>query len=444
MAKFVDMASGMRVIVYFILGATFLAACSPSKKIKRSASRYLFTDSALSTAHVGISIYQPKKDKYLYQHNADKYFVPASNVKIATLYAGLKYLGKRLPGIKYNISGEVVYVQPTGDPTFLHPDFSQHRVYDFLKHINKKIVVNTSNWKEERWGKGWAWDDYADDYMAERSAMPIYGNVVKISGPLNSLQVRPSYFLPSMVIDAAMEDSGYISAVKRDINFNRFFVGGKGSGNKVFQIPFVTQNNIATTLLSDTLGLMVSNEKASYARGNKFATIHSQPTDTMLKIMMHRSDNFFAEQTMLMVSNILLGEMNDEQIIDSLLKSDFKFLPQKPKWVDGSGLSRYNLFSPNDFVFIISTMQQQFEAKRLDEIFATGNEGSMRHYFVKDSSYIFAKTGTLSGVVALSGYIKTKRKKDLVFSVLVNNHNASSTTVRRAVEAFLQKVIKGL
>ena len=85
--------------------------------------------------------------------------------------------------------------------------------------------------------------------------------------------------------------------------------------------------------------------------------IHSQPTDSLLKPMMHRSDNFFAEQSLLMVSNKVLGVMNDEKIIDTLLKTDFKDLPQKPGWVDGSGLSRYNLFTPQDFVFIFNKMK---------------------------------------------------------------------------------------
>ena len=71
-----------------------------------------------------------------------------------------------------------------------------------------------------------------------------------------------------------------------------------------------------------------------------------------VKTMMHRSDNFFAEQSLLMVSNKLLDVMNDEKIIDTLLKTDFKDLPQKPGWVDGSGLSQYNLFTPQDFVTI--------------------------------------------------------------------------------------------
>jgi D-alanyl-D-alanine carboxypeptidase/D-alanyl-D-alanine-endopeptidase (penicillin-binding protein 4) len=156
--------------------------------------------------------------------------------------------------------------------------------------------------------------------------------------------------------------------------------------------------------------------------------------------MMHRSDNFFAEQSLLMVSNERLGFMNDEKIIDTLLKTDFKDLPQKPRWVDGSGLSRYNLFTPQDFVFILNKMKTEFGMFRIKNIFATGGEGTLSSYYKKDSSFIYAKTGTLSGVVALSGFLYTKAGKELIFSVLVNNHQGSATNVRRAVEKFIQGV----
>jgi D-alanyl-D-alanine carboxypeptidase/D-alanyl-D-alanine-endopeptidase (penicillin-binding protein 4) len=156
--------------------------------------------------------------------------------------------------------------------------------------------------------------------------------------------------------------------------------------------------------------------------------------------MMHRSDNFFAEQSLLMVSREMTGHMSDEQIIDSLLKTDFHSLPQPPRWVDGSGLSRYNLFSPRDLVSILDTMMREFGITRLRSLFPSGNQGTLRGYYTSGTDYIFAKTGSLSGVVALSGFLYTKRDRLLLFSVLVNNHNGSASDIRRAVEKLVEAV----
>ena len=71
------------------------------------------------------------------------------------------------------------------------------------------------------------------------------------------------------------------------------------------------------------------------------------------------------EQTLLMVSHVLLGQMNEQLLIDSLLKTVYKELPQRPRWVDGSGLSRYNLFSPEDFVWLLNKLQQEFGMERM-------------------------------------------------------------------------------
>jgi len=132
--------------------------------------------------------------------------------------------------------------------------------------------------------------------------------------------------------------------------------------------------------------------------------------------------------------------MNDEKIIDTLLKGDFNDLPQKPRWVDGSGLSHYNLFSPRDFVTILDKMKTEFGMKRLQGIFPTGGSGTMQPYFKNDSSYIYAKTGSLSGVIALSGYLYTRQGKLLIFSILINNHRGAPGAIRTAIERFLLAV----
>jgi D-alanyl-D-alanine carboxypeptidase/D-alanyl-D-alanine-endopeptidase (penicillin-binding protein 4) len=85
-------------------------------------------------------------------------------------------------------------------------------------------------------------------------------------------------------------------------------------------------------------------------------------------------------------------------------------------------------------------MKDEFGLDRLKTILPTGNTGTLRNYYVADAGFIFAKTGSLTGHLALSGFLITSKNKLLVFSVVVNNHNTSATSVRRAVEKFLQQV----
>jgi D-alanyl-D-alanine carboxypeptidase/D-alanyl-D-alanine-endopeptidase (penicillin-binding protein 4) len=197
----------------------------------------------------------------------------------------------------------------------------------------------------------------------------------------------------------------------------------------------------ASRYLADTLHKVVVREYNKF-NNNEGIPIYSQPKDSVLKIMLHRSDNFYAEQMLLMVSNEKLGEMNDIGMIDTLLSTDLKDLPQKPRWVDGSGLSRYNLFSPQDFVWLLNRLKEEFGLQRLTALLPGANEGTLDGLYSSYENHIYAKTGTLSNNVAISGYLITKKNKILLFSVLVNNHMTSAKAVRKRIEMFLTGIIE--
>jgi D-alanyl-D-alanine carboxypeptidase/D-alanyl-D-alanine-endopeptidase (penicillin-binding protein 4) len=432
----------------FILFASFcFVSCSIQQKISKSANKLVIHDSSLLTAHVGISIYEPASGRFWYNYQGDKYFVPASNTKIPTCYAAMKYLGDSLAGARVSFSKDsVLEIYPTGDPTFLNTAFSYQPVYEKMKQ-QKKIILYINHWQEERWGSGWAWNDYDASYMTERSVLPLYGNQIDFSLSRDTLKIFPP--INSVHYDSIL---GFNAAartirvqkfrIERSLDENMFYLKPAENIFTRSSIPFRTSISFIRQLLEDTLKaeIVPAAVAPAYHPIPQKKIICSQPTDSLLKPMMHRSDNFFAEQTLLMVSNEMLGVMNDEKIIDTILKTDFKDLPQKPRWADGSGLSRYNLFTPQSLVAILTKMKNEFPMERIREILPTGGEGTLSNYYVADSGFIYAKTGTLSGVVALSGYLYTKRDKLLIFSVLVNNHRTSAAAVRRAVEKFIQTV----
>lgn len=430
--------------IAFLVLSLWLSSCSVNRQIDKSAKKDIIERTDLSSAHVGISIYDPETKKYLYNYDGDKYFIPASNTKIITCYAAMKHLGDSLAGLDVTEFNNFIVIKPTGDPTLLHPDFPNQPVIDFLQKQTKSMLYESPFWKENAYGSGWSWDDYNDDYMPERSAMPVYGNVLTLSGKAEALKAVPSMLLAESNPGYIADTTTFLSFAKRVFLFNKFNLFFKGATEKILQVPFITSDTLALKLLEDTLHKTIGQPGRfrSAQGGAKFYKIYSQPTDSLLKIMMHRSDNFFAEQSLLMVSNQLLGVMNDESIIDTILKSDLKDIPQKPRWADGSGLSRYNLFTPQDFVFVLNKMRNEFEWKRITTIFSTGGSGTLSARYKNLEGKIYAKTGTLSNNLALSGYVITNKGKTLIFSMLVGNHTAAGVDIRNAMEQFLTGVIE--
>lgn len=417
--------------------------------MNRSAHDLLLEQEGLKQAHIGISIYDPERARFLYNYQGDKYFVPASNVKLFSLYAGLKYLGDSLPGIRYAETADSIYLEATGDPTLLHPDYEVHPVIDWLKSNSKELVIHQDNWVEKELGYGWSWDDYNSYYMAERSPLPVYGNIIRWTQVLEKNESEDGSLVNEAFVYSEPEVSWKVNfsagrkssfSVVRDRYTNQFTITEGPEILHTLEVPFVTNGVFsALDLLRDTLGrsiLLVPREQTRAV--NK--TMYSHPTDSMLKAMMYRSDNFFAEQVLLMTSQQQIGLMNTAKIIDTLLKSDFKSIPHVPKWVDGSGLSRYNLFTPQSFIWLLDKMQKEFDHDRVYSILPPGNKGTLANYYTEMPDAIRAKTGTLSNHVALSGYLTTKKGKTLLFSILVNNHQTSVSLVRRSVESFLQKL----
>jgi len=424
-------SSGIRQWMGILLMLGFISSCSVSKQIGKQAGTILLNDTAISTGHIGISIYEPATNKYWYNHNATHYFIPASNTKLFTLYAGMKYLGDSLVGLRYQMKGDSTVIEASGDPTFILTEFKNQPTLNFLKK-QKKIYLSNAFLYKDFLGSGWAWNDYKESYMAQRSSFPIYGNTItsKWISP-DSINTYPQFYQKQSVVMGELKNGFEVIKGFEDNHF--LFINGN---EKSKEVPFRPTIEDIQLLLEDTLKTKLG---LDWSKNNKseILTIRSQPSDSLFKPMMHRSDNFFAEQTLLMASNEHLGYMSDKKIIDTLLKTDLKDLPQKPKWVDGSGLSRYNLFTPQSFVYLLNKMKTEFGWERLKNILPTGGGGTLSSYYKKDSGFIYAKTGTLSNNCALSGYLITQKGKLLIFSVLANNYITGATPVRRAVEKFL-------
>lgn len=421
-------------------------ACSMQQKLQKAANQNILEAGNLSGAHIGIHVYDPASNASLFSYQSNKYFVPASNTKIVTCFAAMQYLGDSVLAAQIASTDSGMHVYASGDPTFLQPEYATHPLLNVLKTTNK-IYLHTPSFTAKPFGQGWSWDDYDASYMPSRSAFPMYGNVVRFAKNAGQLTVTPSFFKDSTKGINATINKGF--GVSRQMASNQFLVQPTAGNTTLEEIPYRTSNwttaplVLESSLLSEALGgtKVIALDAAGETNAPATATkVYSRPLDSLLKPLMHRSDNFYAEQALLMVGKGLHQSFDDKKTIAHLLANDLSDLAQKPTWVDGSGLSRYNLFTPENFTSILHKMYKAYSFERLQNIFPTGGEagGTLSSNYKNLNGKIFAKTGTLSGQVALSGYLITKKGKTLIFSVLVNNHTTTASNVRKAVEQFIQ------
>lgn len=404
----------------------------------KSVSRKLNQSEVFAHNHTGFSLYDISENKTLLDYNADRYFIPASNTKLFTFYASLKTLGNSIPAFRYHVSGDSLIFWGTGDPSFLNPDLPNSKAFDFLKNRPEKLYFSNDNFTGSFYGNGWSWDDYNDYYAAEIAGFPIHGNIVRFTGNKeNTVKITPNFFSEKTY---NWSKSATFS-VQRDLGANLFSYPADKiiRPNYEQDVPFKTGIEVITALLTDTLKKEVVLINKPLEQSAKI--FYSLPSDTLYKRMLHVSDNMIAEQLMLLNSNALSGELNTEIGIDSSKKKYLSDLPDAPKWVDGSGLSRQNLFTPRSIVALLNKIHEIVPEERLFKILpAAGQSGTLKNLLKTDKPFIFAKSGSLNNNYCLSGFLITKKGKTLIFSFMNNNFVNSTADIRKEVVKILQEI----
>jgi D-alanyl-D-alanine carboxypeptidase/D-alanyl-D-alanine-endopeptidase (penicillin-binding protein 4) len=87
---------------------------------------------------------------------------------------------------------------------------------------------------------------------------------------------------------------------------------------------------------------------------------------------------------------------------------------------------------------VLNKIKSEQPWERITGIFAPAGTGTLRMYKTKKGPFIYAKSGSLTGVLCLSGFVYSKDKKWLTFSIMINNHNASGAVLRKRIEGFLE------
>jgi D-alanyl-D-alanine carboxypeptidase/D-alanyl-D-alanine-endopeptidase (penicillin-binding protein 4) len=420
-----------------VLVMAFLYSCSPvsSSRLNRTfqATEKRFQD------YTGFVLYDLEKSKTVFDYNGARYFTPASNTKVFTFFTALKVLGDSVPALEYIQRNDSLIFWGTGDPSFLYKEVDYDSgVYNFLKNAPGHLYFSEANFHTTHFGEGWAWDDYSSAYSPERAAFPLYGNIVSVIADHDILRITPDYFAPFFKHGDEKDKTKII----RELTENRFLVHAANQLSDVreINIPFKVDSMTFYSLLADTLKRPVfSVNKELPAFTNALYSIH---LDSLYSVMMQESDNFIAEQLLLMCANALSDSLKPEIAIEFMKETHLADLPDKPVWVDGSGLSRYNLFTPRSIVKLWQKIWETVPRERLFPLLAAGGvKGTIRKwYHGAEAPYIFGKTGSLSNNHCLSGFLLTKKGKVLIFSFMNSNYTSSTNAIRRNMESILKNI----
>ncbi|WP_143961717.1 D-alanyl-D-alanine carboxypeptidase [Litoribacter populi] len=405
-----------------------------AQRLNKRQVKLIFDRSEIMQEHfVGFVLYDQEKGRVIYEENANKYFLPASNTKLFTLYAALNMLGDSIPALRYEERGDSLIVWGTGDPTFLHEKFEDQRAFEFLKGHDKQIylsmdrdgasVMEPSNWR------------------ADINTFPIAANTAQITGGPEGFKS-----FPSVISQYIKPDSSFVAdrftlrraKVGYELNYPLLPIPEEFDSKVLYSVGA----ELTAELLSDTLKREV--KLTNLAMPEEAKTLYSVRTDSLLKHMMLPSDNFLAEQILMLCSSTLEGEMGIKNAIDHSLETFMDDLPAEPKWSDGSGLSRFNLFTPETIIALIGKIKAKVgDEERLKDLMPVGGlSGTLKSAYQLDNGvpFVWAKTGTLTYAHLQSGILETRKGKRLRYAFMNNNYVRPTSEIREEMVRIMTEI----
>ncbi len=418
----------------------------------------------LARSNWGILVKNLDSQTTIYSLNAHKYFIPASNVKLLISAAALLELGNnfRIHTPIYSVGNAPnltqLLVQGKGDPTISTETLKkivEQLKQKGIKHI-EQLVVDNSYFNQPTINPTWEWSDLYNSYATSISSLILNNNAVTLTLlPQELGQPVKLRWSDDIAARQWQVKNNAITAAK-DTPYNVEIEGSLGQPilqlngtlainhkSDVWDLAIVDPANYFLESLRHLLSLegitvtrgLVSNESFIEPSARELATIISPTLPEILAEINQESNNLYAEALLKILANQL--NINDvNQAIEQAL-SKLGIDPQGYNLVDGSGLSRHNLITPEILVQTLSSMKSTSVGEiYLNSLTTAGVNGTLERRFLDNNflGSILGKTGTLSGINSLSGYLNLSESETLGFSIIVNNSDLSSRNLRQAID----------
>jgi len=418
------------------------------------------TSPELRPAHLGMAV-ETLAGEVIYQQNAEHFFIPASNVKLFTTAAALHHLGPsyRIRTSLYGqpqLSQTQLRVVGRGDPT-LGPEQLQTLAQQLHRQGIRRVshlLGDDSYFQDPAVHPNWEWEDVQAAYGAPVNSLILNENAVTLTltpttpgQPLGLSWSDPTAVIPwsihNRTTTAAVGAPTTVRVQRALANTTLQIQGQLPQGSEPdttdLAIPApghyflahlrqtLLQSDIAvgeTTLLRESVPLA----------GPELAWVDSPPLATLLVPTNRHSHNLYAEVLFktLAATQTVAGETALESILATM-----GIAPEQIVLVDGSGLSRHNLATPQALVDMLQIMHRHPHGDVFRQSLAVaGRSGTLRHRFdhTPVANRLYGKTGAITNNFALSGYLYPPNHEGLVVSIIINHADHPGRVLRPLID----------
>mgnify|MGYP001181998087 CR=1 FL=1 len=440
-----------------------------NSKVKKSIDTRFIKNKFFNASQISIDIFDLSDNKSVYQKNNELLFLPASNLKLLTTTAALKFLGTNYSFntallINGSIVDSVLYgsviIKAGLDPLFSLDDlknFSNRITMLGIKKIEGNLIADCSIKDSVYWGSGWQWDDEPSPDAPHLNALNINSNLVSVTALLSNSKI--SYTLQPQTNFVSVKT--FSDMDETDISITRNWLAGKN------EIIIKYNENISGSIsIEESKSLNVTSpelffltllkenlmEEGVQFEGEIFKSYNQLSGDSVFAIsrniyevtnyLLKHSDNLSAEMLLYALAS---QSHTPAKIQDGLIKVDslislIGLSSHNYKIVDGSGLSRYNLISCGLIVkLLIYLYKDEPEIFKIifESLPVAGVDGTLKTRMLNTPAEknVHAKTGTLAGVSALSGYLTNANGHLIAFSINIQNYVSGSTKARNLIDS---------
>ena len=405
---------------------------------------------------VGLEVVSLKNGLVLYQKDQNKLFLPASTLKTFTAAAALSILGVdyRFETHLY-IDGNDLYLKGSGDPSLTLDDLNNLAFQLKLQGIHEiegDLIVDHSEFDDVSLGPGWMWDDGSsvDALTVNRNCIDLWIR------PAASLSLPPLILLDpetdyvSVSNRALTEKKGALKISKRFVTKEkRIEIGGNirlNASPEKYSVAVDAPNLYAGYLLKQCLQAQGIDLKGHVRTGltpqlAKSNACHpSSPLSVLVETMMKNSDDLYASCLFKKLGAYTQGAPGTwekgARAVRAFLSKEAGLNVHHFTFVDGSGESRYNLISPHQMVQFLTWVHKQFAfaPEFLTSLPISGTDGTLKTRMCAIKGKVRAKTGCMTGVSTLAGYIVTETGEWLAFSFCAEGILGSTDSFKTQLE----------